>query len=297
MSGPDPESKPAPRRPETARPRQDVEYEGDMAPPSSAELEAIEQSQLDWMRLLGAEVIDDAGLNAVLIHHNEPGPGFNVTARIRWSPDDVTTKLAALEERMRAEGRWPSIIYSEGLSKPGNLPEQLAAAGWIRANGERIMFNRHAPIVPHLDPGLRVEAVTPATTIETARLEAEAFGGTPEWVEARAVVLAKAVESRAIRAFLLRLVREPVATLRLAPGNRVAGIHGVGVSARHRRRGYGRMITAIATRAGLATGHGLVWLSVDESNTGAVDLYRSLGYEPSFAWSRWLAPNAQSAPR
>jgi ribosomal protein S18 acetylase RimI-like enzyme len=68
-------------------------------------------------------------------------------------------------------------------------------------------------------------------------------------------------------------------------------LHGIGVAERHRRRGYGRMITAIATRAGLATGHALVWLSVDDANTAAVTLYRSLGFAPSFAWTRWAAPH------
>ena len=40
------------------------------------------------------------------------------------------------------------------------------------------------------------------------------------------------------------------------------------------------MLTTIATRAGLATGHKLVWLSVLEDNAAAVALYRSLGFEP-----------------
>ncbi len=51
------------------------------------------------------------------------------------------------------------------------------------------------------------------------------------------------------------------------------------------------MITAVATRAGLVTGHGLVWLSVDEANEGAIELYRSLGYEYTFSMSRWIAPD------
>jgi ribosomal protein S18 acetylase RimI-like enzyme len=50
------------------------------------------------------------------------------------------------------------------------------------------------------------------------------------------------------------------------------------------------MLTAIATRGGLATGHRLVWLSVLEENTAAFELYRSLGFEPTFRWTRWLAP-------
>lgn len=262
-----------------------------MVAPSPAELDAIEMSQVKWATILGAEVEDDPDLGAVLIRYRDAGPGLNVAARIRWSPADVSARLADLQVRLKGADRWPSVIVSEGLAEPADLPQRLAAAGWAQVGGERVMFTRHAPVVPHLDPGLRVEAVTATSSIESVRLEAAVFGQRPDAVGEQAELLALAVKSGAVRGFLLRLLREPVATARLAPGNRVAGIHGVGVAANQRRRGYGRMITAVATRAGLATGHGLVWLSVDDANTAAVELYRGLGYESSFAWSRWLAPH------
>ena len=153
------------------------------------------------------------------------------------------------------------------------------------------MFTRHAPVVPHVDPGLRVEAVTPRTVVESIRLVTEVFGLPERTIEDRAEPFSNALLSGAARAFLLRLLREPVATARLGFGDKVAGIHAVAVGQRHRRRGYGKMITAVATRAGLVTGHGLVWLSVDEANEGAIEMYRSLGYEHTFDMSRWLAPN------
>jgi ribosomal protein S18 acetylase RimI-like enzyme len=192
---------------------------------------------------------------------------------------------------MREAERWPSIIVAEGLSQPADLAARLHAAGWSRIGAELTMLARHAPVVPHLDPGLRVEAVTPASALESAELEGAVFGLPPFALGEQAERLARAVESGHVRGFLLRLIREPVATARLAPGHGVAGLHGVAVAARHRRRGYGRMITAVATRAGLVTGQGLVWLSVDEANAPAIDLYRSLGYEPSFLRTRWAAPD------
>jgi ribosomal protein S18 acetylase RimI-like enzyme len=261
-----------------------------MAPPSARELAAIEQSQLDWARLMEAEVIEDPELGVTIVRHHGNRPDFNLTARVRWPAGEVAQRLQLLRTRMEAEGVWPVLVISDGLSQPVDLAQQVEAAGWKQVRGERIMFTRHAPVVPHVDPGMRVEAITRASAIDAARLEAEAFGQPVGGIEARAELLAQAVEAGAIRGFLLRLVREPVATLRLTAGDRVAGIHGVAVGERHRRRGYGRMITAVATRAGLATGHGLVWLSVDEANTAAYELYRSLGYESSFGWSRWLAP-------
>ena len=54
------------------------------------------------------------------------------------------------------------------------------------------------------------------------------------------------------------------------------------------------MLVAVATRAGLATGHRLVWLSVDPANVGAVELYTSLGYVMAYPWSRWAAPAEQA---
>jgi len=262
-----------------------------MAPPSASEIDAIERSQLDWARLMEAEVIEDPELGATIVRHHGNRPDFNLTARVRWPAGEVARRLELLRERMEAEGVWPVLVISEGVSQPDDLAAQVEAAGWKQVRGERIMFTRHAPVVPHVDPGMRVEAVTKASAIDAARLEAEAFGQPVGGIEARAELLAQAVETGVIRGFLLRLVHEPVATLRLTPGDRVAGIHGVAVGERHRRRGYGRMITAIATRAGLATGHGLVWLSVSDDNPGAYEMYRGLGYEPSFGWSRWLAPN------
>jgi ribosomal protein S18 acetylase RimI-like enzyme len=80
-----------------------------------------------------------------------------------------------------------------------------------------------------------------------------------------------------------------VASARLSKGDGVAALSGISVATAHRRKGYGTLVTAIATRAGLATGNRLVWLSVDESNAAAVSLYRSLGYEPSFQWAHWVA--------
>jgi ribosomal protein S18 acetylase RimI-like enzyme len=261
-----------------------------MAPPSARELAAIEQSQLDWAVVAGAEVADDPALEATLVRHSSGRPDFNLATRVKWAADDVPARLEALRGRMDAHGAWPTILISHGLTEPVDLAHRLEAEGWKRVRGEQIVYTRHAPVVPHVDPGLRVEAVTPKSAMDSARLEAEAFGEPHEGTEARAALIARSVESGAIRGFLLRLVHEPVASLRLTPGDRVAGIQGVAVAARHRRRGYGRMIVAVATRAGLVTGHGLVWLSVDPANTGAYELYRSLGYEPALEWSRWVAP-------
>jgi ribosomal protein S18 acetylase RimI-like enzyme len=62
----------------------------------------------------------------------------------------------------------------------------------------------------------------------------------------------------------------------------------VGVAEGWRNQGYGTLITTVATRAGLALGNRLVWLSVDPANDPALRVYRKLGFQPSFNWTRWM---------
>lgn len=280
----------APRRPATARPRQDIE-EAAIARPTAEELHAIERQLAMVPELAGAQVVEDAALGLVWVRFAHRVPALSFARCIRWPADEFQARLATVEERMRANGEWPAVSVAEGVSQPDDLAARLSGAGWIRVDAERIMFARHAPVVPHLDPGLRIEAVTAATAIECVRLEFANFGVPETEIGGRAERLAVAVATGTVRGFIVRLLREPVASARLVPGNGIVALTAINVVAGQRRRGYGRLVTAVATRAGLATGHKLVWLSVDEANTAAFGLYRSLGYEASFEWSRWVAPD------
>ena len=75
---------------------------------------------------------------------------------------------------------------------------------------------------------------------------------------------------------------------RLSQGRGVAGLQGIGVTEPYRGRGYGSLITTIATRAGLATGNRVIWLSVREDNDAAMSVYARLGFGRAFTWTRWL---------
>ena len=257
------------------------------------EREAIEWERTRWVTLLGASVERDDALGVAWAAHPAGGAGLNFASVVRWPAAEVDARLSAVDARMRAANLWPQLVVTEGLSEPNDLEARLRDAGWVPLGSERLMFTRHASVVPHLDPGLRVEAVTPATALDCATLEAAAFGLDPDAIDVSAGLLALALESGVTRAFIVRLAREPIACARLVPGepgSGVASLHAVGVAERHRRRGYGRLITAIATRAGLATGHKLVWLSVDVDNAGAIAMYRGLAFDFTFNWARWAAP-------
>ena len=289
MSGADQPAPPV--RPATARARQDDALDEGATPPSRDELAGIERDRIGWTILLGAEVEEDAALGVTIVSHAGRGSGLNFAARIRWREHDATDRLSELDARTRAAGVWPQVVVSDGLTEPADLPDRLRDAGWLPIGSERFMWTRHPVVVPHLDPGLRIEAVTTATALECARLETTNFGLDPDALGRSAELLGRAIAAGATRAFLVRLAREPIASARLVPGSDgICSLHAIGVAERHRRRGYGRLITAVATRAGLATGHRLVWLSVDEANVAAVELYRSLGFALTLDWSRWIAP-------
>ena len=282
-----------PVRPASARTRTDAPESDAGAPPTQAELEAIEWQRVRWVTLLGASVERDEALGVALASHDARGAGLNFAACVRWPAAQVGERLSILETRMRSAGVWPQVVVTDGLTQPADLSDHLRTAGWVPIGSERIMWTRHASVVPHLDPALRIEAVTRATALDVARLEAVSFELDPREIDQSAHLLGGAVESGATRGFLVRLAGEAVASARLMPGepgSRVASLHAIGVAERHRRRGYGRLITAVATRAGLATGHPLVWLSVDGDNASAIDMYRGLAFDFTFTWARWAAP-------
>lgn len=280
----------APRRPATARPRQAVNHES--APPTSDELEAIELQLASLPIYSGATMEYHAQLGLTLIRQPGMGPGLNYAARVRWPAAGVAERLRSLHEHMREDGEWPALVVAEGLTQPGDLALWLETNGWLDMERERVMWTRHPPPVPHLDTTLRVEAVTRSSAREFEAVEREVFGIEAARAEQRTERITAGVAAGELRAYLVRLRGEPVASARLAAGRGVAGIFGVAVVAGHRRRGYGSLVTAIATRAGLAGGNGLVWLSVEEGNAPAVNLYRGLGYQPSFAWARWIGSAA-----
>ena len=51
-------------------------------------------------------------------------------------------------------------------------------------------------------------------------------------------------------------------------------------------------MTTVATRAGLAGGARLVWLSVEADNAAAEALFAGPGYRPVLTWRRLIAPEA-----
>jgi GNAT superfamily N-acetyltransferase len=71
------------------------------------------------------------------------------------------------------------------------------------------------------------------------------------------------------------------------PGRRLYLIANVAVRPDHRRRGIARSLTARAMEHARRKGSEAVWLHVRAENTGAVQLYRSLGFQERARRSTW----------
>lgn len=242
--------------------------------------------------LAGAEVTDEPSVGGRLVRWPGHGAGFNYGIGLRWSAGRWRDAAARLSARLRLAGEHPAVIVCEGLSEPDDLAGRLESIGWHQAGSEIICWTRRAAAVPHLDPSIRIEALTSAALPEYEAVEREIFGLDPYGADERADALRRAIVAERLRGYLVRLRGEPVAVTRLVRVEGLACLSGVGVREPYRRTGLGALVTTVATRAGLATGHPLVWLSVDPENVAAWELYAGLDYRPAFRWRRLVGPAA-----
>jgi ribosomal protein S18 acetylase RimI-like enzyme len=274
------------RRPDTARPREEALPE--IEPPSVEELTAIQRHLVTLPAQEGATIGIDDDLGLTFVRGPGSGPDTTYGALLRWSADAWPRALAATRERMRAEGDWPSLLVCDTLDEPAALAAELERQGWLRVATETVMWVGHASVVPHLDPLMRIEAVQPRSLPRHEELERHIFGLSADQVERRRDALSASLRAGSVRAWIIWLDQEAIAVARLSQGDGSAGLQGIGVVEGQRGQGYGTLMTTIATRAGMAVGNRLIWLSVREDNGPAMQVYAKLGFRPAFSWTRWL---------
>lgn len=260
-----------------------------MAPPSADELEAIQRHVVTLPAQEGAVVEDDQELGVTFVRGPGSGPDVTYAAMPRWGPHEWRDALAAVRGRMQGAGVWPSLLVCDRLDQPLGLEAELERQDWVPASSEVVMWVGHASVVPHLDPLMRIEAVQPRSLPIHENLERTIFDIGTDQAEQRRPALTRALETGQVRAWIVWLGEEPVAVARLSQGQSTAGLQGIGVTEPRRGQGYGTLVTTIATRAGMAVGNRLVWLSVSEDNHAAMKVYAKLGFQPAFSWTRWLA--------
>lgn len=265
---------------------------------SLAELDAIERNSYQAIQP-GLVEIHDAG-DAWIIR--APGPpgliGYSRAAVLRLDTSGaVRARLDDLAAGFKAEGRSAAFAVVHGVSRPQQLTTLLHERGLIEVEREVVLWTRDAPEIPHLDPGLRIEQVGDGTARPYVEVEAEVFGIPAGMAAGRLPSLQAALALPGRRAYLISVGGRYVATTRLTVVGGFASLTSIGVLPEERGRGYGRLITAVATRAGLASGVDLVWLAVAPDNVPALRLYESLGYRLAFERSLWIEPYRPIDPR
>lgn len=274
------------QRPVTARPRD--EPVPDVDPPTLSELTAIQRHVVEQPGLVGASVEVDEDLRVTFVMSRGRSPDLTYAAMPRWEADDWEQSLATVSQRMRAQGAWPSMLLFDQLDEPPGLDRELQQRDWIKVTDETIMWVGHASVVPHLDPVLRIEAVQARAVEHHEELERQIFRIDPAQADRRRKSMARALAAGQVRAWIVWLADEPVAVARLSQGDGVAGLQGIGVVEPRRGQGFATLITTIATRAGMAVGNRVIWLSVDDDNAAALKVYTRLGFKPAFSCARWL---------
>ena len=267
----------------------------EVEPPSADELEAIERHLAMQPGQEGASVEVDDELGVIFVRGPGSGPDHTYAAMPRWGTDTWLESLAAVRRRILDDGGWPSLLLADTLDRPPHLEAEVERLGWTRVTREAVMWAGRAAVVPHLDPSMRIEAVRARSVEMHEALERRIFGIGAGHAGRRREALAAAIEAGRARAWIVWVGDEAVAVARLSQGTGVAGLQGIGVIRERRGHGYGTLVTTIATRAGMATGNRLVWLSVQEDNDSALRVYSRLGFARAFTWSRWLV--AADPPR
>ena len=266
---------------------------GDVAGTLAAtELDAIERNTYEAIQP-GVVDIRDTGDAWVVRAPGPPGAiGYSRAAVLRLgSPDRASARLDELTSGFHADGRGAAFAVAHGVSHPERLSDLLRGRGLIEIEREVVMWTADPPPVPHLDPVLRIEQVTDASASDYVEVEADAFGIPPGMAAGRLPSLRAGLALPGRRAYLVAVSGRHVATARLTVVNGLASLTSIGVLTAERGQGYGRLVTAVATRAGLMGGGRLAWLAVAPDNEVALGLYRSLGYRQAFERSLWIEPS------
>jgi ribosomal protein S18 acetylase RimI-like enzyme len=224
-----------------------------------------------------------------------PGPvgaiGYSRAAVLRFgSAHAARARLDELRREFHGEGRNAAFAVAHGVSTPEELAGLLREAGLIEIEREEVFWAASSPAIPHLDAGLRIEQVSEASAARYVEVEAAVFGIPAGMAAGRLPALMASLGIPGRRAYLVVANGRYVATTRLTVVGGLASLTSVGVLPEVRGHGYGRLITAVATRAGLAAGARLVWLAVAPDNVPALRLYETLGYRPAFDRSLWIEP-------
>lgn len=199
----------------------------------------------------------------------EVGAGGDDWNGVVWSDLDTATADAAIEEQVAhfgsldREAEWK--LY--GHDRPDDLPDRLAAAGFVPGEAETLMVAEIAALPAGVAPpeGVWLRAVTDAAGVDlVADVHGQAFGTNPDRLRQR--LHGQLARRDGTFGMTLAMAGDlPVASARMEfyPGTDFAGLWGGGTVPAWRGRGVYRALVAHRARAAADAGHR--YLQVDAS--------------------------------
>jgi GNAT superfamily N-acetyltransferase len=232
--------------------------------------------------------------DAIMLHDPiDPEPFWNRLAAVRWPADPAAfdRRLTEMLVQFASLGRQPHVWPSPLHDAPADLVERLGANGF-RDTGEgcvMVLADSGRAEVLAAQPLPRGVAVERLSGIRGPAAEVAAHAIVEVLVDAfdvssdrRMGVTAETITSLARPSFTHYLARWeglPVAVARRATFDGVSYLSSIGTAALARGRGFGRLVTATASRDAIAAGSEWIHLGVFADNRGALRLYRRLGFE------------------
>jgi ribosomal protein S18 acetylase RimI-like enzyme len=260
----------------------------------------IDPATMRWLLLHEARVHATPGRDlrdlddAILLHDPlEPDPFWNRLEAIRW-PDDPAgfdRRLAEALVLFAALGRQPHVWGAPLHDEPTDLGARLLSNGFIDMGGSDVMVlvdprPARSAAIEGYPRNVEVERMTgligpraDAAAAAVVGVLLDAFEVEPE---RRAAVEAETVASLGHPSFthyLVRLDGVPAAVARRATFDGASYLSSIGTASWARRQGLGRLVTVSAVADAVTVGSDWTYLGVFADNTGAIGLYRSIGFE------------------
>lgn len=231
--------------------------------------------------------------DGILLHDaTDPEPFWNRLAAVRWPEESgaFDRRLTEILVLFATIARQPHIWPSPAHDTPNDLIARLLANGFRDMGAGMVMARANTPDAslhePSLPPGVTLERLAgltepPPEALSSAIVQVltDAFDVFPErepGVEAETIA---SLRHPWFSHYLVRLEGQPAAVARRATFDGLSYISSIGTASWARRRGFGRIVTAAATRDALAAGSEWAYLGVFADNEVAIRLYEDLGYD------------------
>lgn len=240
--------------------------------------------QVERAALRAFPALEEAGLNGWLLRFaNGQSRRANSVQTLSHS-GDLASDVAAAEAWYGKRGI-PGTFRMTPMSQPAGLDSELEASAYRRQDPTSVQKLHLAGKGFAANERIEITDSPTSTWFDIIMESSRYMAGRRPTLEQTL----RMIEPQTAFA-LLREAGRPVATgLAVADGDLV-GLFSIAVLPQFRRAGYGRAMSESLLGWGLAAGASIAYLQVMHVNTPALDLYRSMGFEPIYDyWYRSLA--------